>query len=109
MNKIEREVAGKDLVNSYGVVEWFIRNLFICKQFYYINQESYGFKSSTCNFQLGWELTEGTVLVYAHKILVQVSLYSNVIQSKEVSNFTTLELFELDYKYPTILFQNDNS
>ena len=41
--------------------------------------------------------------------LVQISLYSTVIRSKEVNRFTTLELFELDYKHPTILFQNDNS
>ena len=41
--------------------------------------------------------------------LVQISLYSSVIRSKEVNCFTTLELFELDYKHPTILFQNDNS
>ena len=41
--------------------------------------------------------------------LVQISLYSTVIRSKEVNCFTTLELFELDYKHPTILFQNDNS
>ena len=41
--------------------------------------------------------------------LVQISLYSSVIRSKEVSGFTTLELFELDYKHPTIFFQNDNS
>ena len=31
------------------------------------------------------------------------------MQSKEVSNVTTLELFELDYEHPTFLFQNDNS
>ena len=42
-------------------------------------------------------------------ILVQISLYSNVIRSKEVSNFTNLELLELNYKHPTILFQIDNS
>ena len=41
--------------------------------------------------------------------LVQISLYSSVIRSKEVSSLTTLELFELDYKHPTFLFQNDNS
>ena len=29
MNKVEREFAGKDLVNSYGVVERFVKNLFI--------------------------------------------------------------------------------
>ena len=34
--------------------------------------------------------------------LVQISLYSNIIRSKEVSSFTNLELFELDYKHPTI-------
>ena len=43
------------------------------------------------------------------QILVRLSLYTNIIQSKEVSSFTTLELFELDYKHPTILFQSDNS
>ena len=31
------------------------------------------------------------------------------MQSEEVTNFIALELFELDYKHPTILFQNDNS
>ena len=41
--------------------------------------------------------------------MVQISLYSNIIRSKEVSSFTNLELFELDYRHPTILFQNDNS
>ena len=41
--------------------------------------------------------------------LVQISLYSSVIRSKEVNSFTTLELFELDHKQPTILFQDDNS
>ena len=41
--------------------------------------------------------------------LVQISLYSSVIRSKEVNCFTTLELFELDCNHPTILFQNDNS
>ena len=41
--------------------------------------------------------------------LVQIPQYSSVIRSKEVNCFTTLELFELDYKHPTILFQNDNS
>ena len=40
--------------------------------------------------------------------LVQISLLSNIIRCKEISSFTTLELFELDYKHPTILFQNDN-
>ena len=29
MNKVELEFAGKDLVNSYGVVERFVKNLFI--------------------------------------------------------------------------------
>ena len=29
VNKVEREFAGKDLVNSYGVVERFVKNLFI--------------------------------------------------------------------------------
>ena len=29
MNKVEREFAGKDLVNSYGVVERFVDNFFI--------------------------------------------------------------------------------
>ena len=29
MNKVEREFAGKNLVNSYGVVERFVENLFI--------------------------------------------------------------------------------
>ena len=43
------------------------------------------------------------------KDLVQISLYSNIIQGKEVSNFATLELFEPDYKHPTILSQNDNA
>ena len=43
------------------------------------------------------------------KNLVQISLYSNIIRSKQVSSLITLELFELDYKHPTILFQNDNS
>ena len=41
--------------------------------------------------------------------LVQISLYSSVLRSKEVSCFTNLELFEQDYKHPTVLFQNDNS
>ena len=41
--------------------------------------------------------------------LVQISLCSRVIRSKEVNCCTTLELFELDYKHPTIFFQNDNS
>ena len=41
--------------------------------------------------------------------LVQISLYSSVIRSKEDSSFTTLEPFELDYKQPKILSQNDNS
>ena len=27
----------------------------------------------------------------------------------EFSSFSDFELFELDYKHPTILFQNDNS
>ena len=39
---------------------------------------------------------------------VQVSLYSNIIRSEEDSNFTILELFELDYKHATILIQTDN-
>ena len=43
------------------------------------------------------------------KNLVKISLYSNIIRSKEISSFTTLELFELDYKLPTILFENDTS
>ena len=43
------------------------------------------------------------------KNLVQISLYSNVIRSREVSSFTTMELFELEFKHPAILFQNDNS
>ena len=41
--------------------------------------------------------------------LIQISLYSSVIRSKEVNRFTTLELFKLDYKHPTFFFQNDNS
>ena len=41
--------------------------------------------------------------------LVQISLYSSIIRSKEVNCLKTLELFELDYNHPTILFQNDNS
>ena len=53
VNKREREFAGKDLVNSYGVAERFVKNLFIGKQFCYINQESYGFKSNIYNVKLG--------------------------------------------------------
>ena len=41
--------------------------------------------------------------------MVQISLQFKTIQSMEVSSFTILELFELDYKHPTILFQNDTS
>ena len=41
--------------------------------------------------------------------VVQISLFSSIIRSKEVNCFTTLELFELDYNQPTILFQNDDS
>ena len=33
MNKVERELAGKDLVNSYAVIERFVKNLFLASNF----------------------------------------------------------------------------
>ena len=33
LKKVEREFAGKDLVNSYGVVEKFVKSLFIASNY----------------------------------------------------------------------------
>ena len=106
MNKVERELAGKDLVNSYGVVERFVKNLVIAGSSIIKTKEVIASNLVLVMSNLD---NRGDSTGLGTNNLVQISLYSNVIRSREISSFTTLELFELFYKHPQISFQNDNS
>ena len=53
MNKVEREFAGKDLVNSYGVVERFVENLFIASSSIISTKKFMASNLITCNVKLG--------------------------------------------------------
>ena len=51
----------------------------------------------------------GTALAQAHRIWFKFHSIPALLEVRKLTAFTTLELFELHYKQPTILFQNDNS
>ena len=75
MNKVKREFAGKDLVNSYGVVEIFVKNLFIASNCII---ETKKVMASNLIFVMSNLDNRGDGTSSGTQNLVQISLYSSV-------------------------------
>ena len=83
MNKSEREVAGKDLVNSYGVAETFVKNLFIVSNS--ITQTK-KVMASNLIFVMSNLDNKGDGTSSGIQNLVQISLYSSVTRERKLPN-----------------------
>ena len=73
-----------------------------------ILKEIYGFKYNDCKVKLGRECTKVTVL-FQRRDLVQISLYSKFVQSKEVSNYIIQSYLTKIYQHPYNLWRNYKS
>ena len=73
-----------------------------------ILKEIYGFKDNTCKAKLGRECTKVTVL-FQRRELVQISLYSNFFQSKQVCNCIIQSYLVRVYQQPDNLWRNYKS
>ena len=85
VNKIEREFAGKDLVNSYGVVERFVKKFLIASTSITLTKKA---MASNLMFVMSNLDNRGDGTSPGTPNWIQISLYSNIIRSEEVNKFT---------------------
>ena len=108
VNKVECEFASKDLVSGYGVVEGFVKNLFIADSS--IIQTRHVMASNIILVISTWyRVHRGNGTVLSAEDLVQCSLYSYFIHSKNDNNFNFWSCLNKSYQHLEILWPNYKS